>query len=192
MNRLHALSLIATTAFLLAGAPFQGAPGESDPAAMKEAEIAKAGPKPTERTWSVKSGDNIFTLVMKPGIPDPNQVTEIMIEANSIPKKAHPRYGNRVPMENASLVVEVTSPAGELVGRFAAHPIPLANGKYGIHFTPGQEGIYSLGVRATTADNQAVNADLKLPVKVWPLPAELQGNGAVGKEERKPVKGQQQ
>jgi hypothetical protein len=147
----------------------------------------KEEPKPAERTWVVKAGELEFSVVMKPGIPDPDQVTEVMIQANAIPKTPHPRYGNRVPLEDANLVVEATNPAGELVGRFLAHAMPLANGKYGLHITPRQEGLYSLAIRGTSADGKALSADLKLPVKVWPLPPELRGSGDASSS-RKPIK----
>jgi hypothetical protein len=113
-----------------------------------------------------------------------------MIAANSVPKTPHPRFGNRVPIENASLTVEVSSPGGELVARFLAHPIPLSSGKYGLHFTPAQEGIYTLSIKGSTAEGKALVADIKLPVKVWPLPAELQGSGDEADKSggRKPIK----
>jgi hypothetical protein len=161
------------------GPPFSDGPNKSANAV-----------KPAERTWTIKSGEFIFTVGMKPGVPDPDQVTEIMIAANAVPKRADPKFGNRVPLENANLTLEVTSPGGEVIAKFRAHQMPLSSGKYGVHFTPGQEGIYSLAIRGTTADGKALSGDLKLPVKVWPLPAELQGSGADADQSggRKPIK----
>ena len=138
---------------------------------------ASATAKPPERTWTVKSGEFAFTVGMKPGIPDPDQITEIMISAYSIPKTPNPKFGNRVPIENGHLTLEVSSPGGEPVAKFMAHEMPLSAGKYGVHFTPAQEGIYTLSIRGATADGKAVSGDLKLPVKIWPLPPELQGAG---------------
>ena len=175
-------------------APFQGAPGETDATSANASDPGASttktkDPKPGERQWSVKSGEFVFTLSMKPGIPDPDQVTEILIDANSIPKTPHPRYGKRVPLEDAKILVEVTSPSNEIVAKVLAHPMPLASGKYGLHVTPFKEGVYNLGIRATSADGKPISADVKLPVKIWPLPPELQGSGDSEKVERKPLKG---
>lgn len=161
------------------GPPFSDGPSQ-----------AASATKPAERTWTVKAGDMAFTVGMKPGIPDPDVVTEIMIAASFIPKTPHPRFGNRVPMEAASVTVEVSSPGGEVVGKFKAHEMPLSTGKYGLHFTPAQEGIYTLAIRGTSADGKELSANIKLPVKVWPLPAELQGSGDDADKGggRKPVK----
>lgn len=174
------------------------------PAAARAEEEKKGGPpfgerpksadkpKPAERSWTVgQEGKFVFAFNFKPGIPSPDEVTEILFTANAIPKTPHPRFGSRVPLENADLVVEVTSPGGELIGRFRAHSIPGSAGKYGLHFTPAQDGIYVLALKGTTEDGAALTAQVKLPVNVWPLPADLEGTGedkgsATG---RKPVKG---
>jgi hypothetical protein len=172
--------------------PFSGSPTDQ-PAEKKEetgTATEKKGPpfsdgpaqgasaqKPPERTWTVKAGEMAFTVGMKPGIPDPDVVTTIVIAAAQMPKTPHPRYGNRVPLEAASLTVEISSPGGEVIGKFKAHEMPLSSGKYGLHFTPAQEGIYTLAIRGTSANGKELSANIKLPVKVWPLPAELQGSG---------------
>lgn len=193
-------SIVLVAALTLGAPPFAGKPtpektAESTTEEKKEEAAPAAGgekkgppfadkgpaentPKPPQRNWTVKTGDFLYTVNMSPGIPDPDQVTEIMIAAISVPKKADPKYGNRVPLEDANITVEVSSPGGETVAKFKAHQMPLTAGKYGLHFTPAQEGIYTLAIRGTTADGKALSADVKLPVKVWPLPAELQGSGA--------------
>lgn len=136
-----------------------------------------AGPRPERRTWTVKSGDYAFTLEFNPGIPNPNQVVEIQVLAGSIPKTPHPRYGNRIPMEGARITVEAINPAGESIGRFLAHPFALQAGRYGLHVTPTQDGIYELFIQARTAEGEKVEARMKMPVNVWPLPKELEGGG---------------
>jgi hypothetical protein len=184
-------SMIMLAALTLGEAPFSGTPtankttetapettGEKKGPPFADKGPTQTTPKPGERTWTVKSGEFAFTVGMKPGIPDPDQVTEILIAANAVPKSPHPKFGNRVPLEGAQLIVEVSSPGGEVVAKFKAHEMPLAAGRYGIHFTPGQEGIYTLAIRGKSADGKTLVADVKLPVKVWPLPAELQGSGA--------------
>lgn len=181
-----ALALVAGTA--LAEEPTKKGPPFAD--AKPE---AAAGPKPDRRTWGVaqetENGKFSFNVDMKPGIPDPEQVTEIMINANQHPKRPDPVYGSNVPLEGARIVVEVTNPAGQLVGRYLTHAMPLTKGRFGMHFTPTQEGIYTLKITGKTAKGEALNSELKLPVKVWPLPPELQGSGTASGGRRGPVTG---
>jgi hypothetical protein len=194
------LFLTAASALLLSGAadPDKASPGAppggaSDPARkgppFGEAPKQASEPKPAKRSWVVKSGDFVFNVEMKPGIPDPDQVTEVIIKASSVPKKADPRFGSTVPIEGATVTVEMSSPGGEVVGRYLAHAMPLSSGQYGLHLTPAQQGIYNLAIRGATADGKALSADVKLPVKTWPLPAELQGSGDTERGGRRPIKG---
>ncbi len=171
--------------------------------AVAEEEEAKKGPpfgerkkppppKPPTRTWTLEQkGDRNFLIDfdMKPGIPDPGQLTEVMISLNEVPAKPHPRFGNRVPQQDARVVVELNGATGELLGRYVAHAIPLSRGKYGLHITPAAEGIHTMVLRATTADDYRLNGEVKLPVAVWPLPEALQGAGAAKKTgRRRPIK----
>jgi hypothetical protein len=166
------------TAGLLMGA------GEGGEAAKKGPPFAD-GPdpkpevkeKPATRVWNVKSQATVASFAFVPGIPDPDQVTEVTVLVGEVPKVPHPRYGNRLPVDGARLVVEVTNPAGQLVARLRAHPLPLTSSKYGFHFTPTQSGVYGLALRGKTADGRDLAADAKLPVATWPLPAELEGSG---------------
>ena len=183
--------VLAISAPLLLGAGDEKKEGDAAAGEKKGPPFGEAPkkeePKPSERTWTVKTEEFEFSVAMKPGIPDPDQVTEVMINANAIPKTPHPRFGSRVPLEEANIIVEAMNPAGQLVGRYRAHSIPLASGKYGLHVTPSQEGIYTLSIRGTSADGKPLSADVKLPVKVWPLPAELRGSGDASSS-RKPIK----
>jgi hypothetical protein len=197
--------LLAGTAAALAAEPEKGEKGDkadkgnkADPSDGEKkppfADKPKAPPpKPAERVMeAVQEGKFAFTVRTKPGIPSAGEVTEVLINANSIPKTPHPSFGSRVPIDAAQLYVELTSPAGEVVGRYVAHAIPLSHGKYGLHLTPGQDGIYNLGIRGTAGEglSGAVQADLKLPVNVWPLPPELENaeKGAGASGSRRPVK----
>lgn len=137
----------------------------------------KKTPKPSSRSWTVTKDGFSMSYLFVPGIPDPGQVTEVVIVASAVPKTPHPRYGSRVPLENARITVEITTPAGEVVGAFVAHELPLTSGKYGLHFTAQQEGIYSLKLEGKTADGKQIRSEVKLPVAVWPLPDELKGSG---------------
>ena len=181
------IATVLFSAFFLIGA------GEGDdkkkPPFADGPEEKKEQPKPAVRSWSVATKTHAFSLNFAPGIPDANQTTEILIAANAIPKTPHPTFGTRVPLKNARLTIEVTNPAGQVVGTYLAHPIPLSAGKYGLHFTPSQSGIYSLAVKGRTADGQDVSAELKMPVAVWPLPKELEGSGddEGGQRARRPI-----
>jgi hypothetical protein len=163
-------------ALLLMGAG-EGDDKKKPPFADGPDEAAKPAEKPASRNWSVSNKTHAFTLSFAPGIPDANQTTEILVLANSIPKTPHPTFGTRVPLKDARLLLEFTNPAGEVVGRYLAHPIPLSAGKYGVHFTPTQAGLYTIGVKGKTAEGEDVAAELKMPVAVWPLPKELEGSG---------------
>ncbi len=136
------------------------------------------GPKPANRTWTVNQDGFSYTFSFEPGIPDANQVTEITLFVNEVPKTPDPKFGNRVPLTNARITVEAVNPAGESLGRFLAHALPLAAGRYGMHLTPAQDGIYTLTLKGKTAAGKTLAAEVKLPVNVWPLPAELEGSGA--------------
>ncbi len=181
-----ALAALPLTSALAQGAsPSPAAPTEKKGPPFADAQPDKAAaPKPAVRSWNVvqesEAGKFAFAFDMKPGVPDPDQVTEILINANLIPKKRDPVFGSNVPLIDAKLIVDVTNPAGQLVGRFETHAMPLTKGRYGFHFTPSQEGIYTLTLKGKTAKGEALSGELKLPVKVWPLPAELEGSGAEG------------
>jgi hypothetical protein len=139
---------------------------------------AETKPKPATRSWNVAAQGFAYTFSFAPGIPDPDQLAEILVVASELPKVPHPRYGNRLPVDGARITVEVTNPAGQLVGRYRAHPMPLSSSKYGLHFTPSQAGLYTLDLRGKTADGKELSATVKLPVATWPLPKELEGTGA--------------
>lgn len=168
-------------------------PAAGDPKGPPFGEAPKKAsdePRPAERAWTVKAGEFEVQAKMKPGVPDPEQLTEIIILASAIPKTPNPRFGSRVPLEGASILVDLVSPAKETIGRYVAHPMPLTSNQYGLHFTPKQEGIYTLSIKGTSAEGKAFTAEIKLPVKVWPLPEELKGAGDVDKGAggRKPLK----
>ncbi len=183
---------LARIASVVLGALLLMGAGEGDdkkkPPFADNPDAKKETAKPATRNWSVTTKTHAFSLSFAPGIPDPNQTTEILIFANSIPKTPHPTYGTRVPLKDARLILEVTNPAGEMVGRYLAHPVPLSAGKYALHFTPTQNGIYQLRVKGRTAEGHDVSAQLKMPVAVWPLPKELEGSGdPEGGSVRRPI-----
>ncbi len=139
---------------------------------------AKVAPKPEVRNWTVNKNGYSFTFTFEPGIAMPGKVAEVKIQASKIPDTPHPQFGNRIPLKGARIAVEFVNPAGESIGNFKAHPLPLRRGHYGLHVTPNQGGVYEVWLRGKTAKGKALEADLKMPVDVWPLPKELQGSGA--------------
>lgn len=167
------LATVGLLGLLAAGA---GDEGKKKPPFADGPEKEEA-PKPAVRNWTVNEKGFSFTFSFAPGIPDPKQMSEILILANKIPKTPHPRYGSRVPLKNARITLELTNPAGELVGTYLAHAMPLSRGKYGLHFTPTQEGIYKVSLSGRTQSGEELAAKLDFPVAVWPLPKELQGSG---------------
>src|SRR5688572_20010439 len=116
MSRIVLLSV----SLLMIGAG-EGEEKKKPPFADGPEEKEKAKEKPAQRVWSVATQTHAFSLNFTPGIPDPNQTIEILIAANSIPKTPHPTFGTRVPLKDARLLVEVTNPAGQVVGTYLAH-----------------------------------------------------------------------
>jgi hypothetical protein len=181
-----------TSVFFAFGAT--GAMAEEEKKGPPFGERKKAPPpKPAERQWTVtQEGERkfAFSFNFKPGIPDPDQLTEIMVNINEIPKRAHPTFGSSIPMQKARVELDLLSPGDEVVGRYLAHAIPLSRGTYGLHMTPAQDGVYTINLRGKLEDGTEVKASVKLPVNVWPLPKELQGAGTKTKttSRRRPIK----
>ncbi len=176
-----------------AGSALADKPPFTDDKAPGAAEAKAAAPKPKERGWTVETDSEAGKLNVAfhfvPGIPDPDHVVEIGVTVSSIPATPHPRYGRSVPLEGAKLVVELETPGREVIGRYLAHPVPLSSGRYALHVTPLVEGIHTLRLRGSTSDGKAFSAEVKLPVKVWPLPPELMGTPSeTGGAQRRPLK----
>ena len=178
------LALAAPLVVAAMATPAAAQPFADGPDAKK-----KIAPRPDQRSWSVKSGKFAYTFEFKPGIPKANEMTEIRVFATAIPPKPDPRYGNRIPLKDATFTIEAINPAGESVGRYRAHAFPLQRGRYGLHITPTQAGLYELILVGKTGAGKKLSARLKLPVDVWPLPKELQGTGdeVGGARRRRPI-----
>lgn len=162
------------------------APGAAKAAAQAPAAQAPAAPKPSPkpavRDWVVKHGRHRFALSFSPGIADPGQLTELRINASSVPKTADPRFGRELPVKDAKLTVTLSSPEGAALSRHRVHRLPLSVGRYGLHLRPPKAaGLYKLTITGQTAEGEALPpVELRWPVGVWPLPKELQGSGAKG------------
>ena len=163
--------------FSLSGLILAAATPAETASAPGEAASVEASAPPPVRVWTTRQDAFVFTAEFKPGIPKPGQLTEILFSASTLPKTAHPRFGTQVPMMDAHLTLRFESPKGTDLGRYLAHPLPLTKGRYGVHFTPTEPGIYRLTLEGKTSEGASVAAKFALAVDVWPLPEELQGEG---------------
>ena len=147
--------------------------------------------RPAERTFSAtKNADQpfVFDFQCRPGIPNPNEVVELIVSVYEGKGPGRARIGQTVATQGASLVLELADPQGEIVGRYRGHPVPLTAGRYGFHLTPKQTGIYTITLRGETSDERALLATAKLPVNVWPLPDDLKSSTQDEAVLRRPIK----
>lgn len=175
------LALALTAGLALADEP-QGPKG---PPFADGPDTPKVPPKPKRRAWVVVRAPLTFAFEFVPGIPAKDAVAEVTFAASEKPSTPDPRWGSAIPLAGANLVAELESPAGEVIERYVAHPVPLAQGKYAFHFTPTEEGVHGLRIVGTLADGRSVNAELKVPVDVWPLPKALEGTGDAAASSRR-------
>lgn len=162
--------------------PFTGSPDE--------AVSPSPPPKPKRRIWNARDGKFLMSFEFVPGIPEPGNVVEITITVSELPDQRHPRFGSRIPIRKARIVVEVEDPSGALDGRYLTHSPPLSADRYAFHVTPEVKGIHVLRLKGTTRDARALSARIAMPVAVWPLPDHLKGTGAEaggGLTRRRPV-----
>ena len=174
------MGLACWTAFIFAS-PFLHAeetPTKPAPEPDRQETPAKSTPKPDRRTWNIREGAFLLTFEFDPGIPEAGKVVEITAIVSEIPNQPHPQYGNNIPIHQARIEVQVEDPSGKAVGRYLTHAQPRAANRYALHVTPQKQGIHTLVVEGTTEDGRKLSARVKMPVDVWPLPAELSGTGA--------------
>lgn len=182
-NRTLLASSLAAGLLLASGAhaapPFAGDP-----------DAEKLPPKPETRLWNVNRPKHAVSFLFEPGIPDPGQTTTVTIVPTSRAKGSSPLSGSDA-IEGAKMVVTITSPDGKVLGRYLTHPNPLSKSKYAFHFTPPSEGIYALSVDGKAPGGDTFTASVQMPVAVWPLPEELQGEGdkVAGGGVRRPLTG---
>lgn len=158
----------------LAAPPFAGDP-----------DADAVGPRPEKRTWGIAQGKIEVGFLFEPGIPTPGKVMTI----TAVPEEVTGRgLAGRKRIEGAEMVLTVTDPDGQEVGRFRLHAYPRAQAKYATHFTPTREGIYGLRLEGRTSAG-VLDGKLEMPVDIWPLPERLQGSGATKVKTRTPLRG---
>lgn len=159
-----------------AGPPFADGPDEP-----------KLPPKPATRNWTVVKDAFTYQFAFQPGIPEAGKLTVVEMAGLEKPPVPDPKWGSTAPLVGAKFVVSLITPAGEIAERYVMHPVPLVDGKYALHLTPPGGGMYGLRVDGKLADGRKVQAEVKLPVDVWPLPKELEGTGDPGGAVRRRV-----
>lgn len=152
------------------------APTEKTKAKAEPKAEAKAKP-PSVRQWTVRSDAHATTFGFEPAVGTPGEVHKVLVLAHHIPEHPHPRFGRRIPVENAEVTVTVTGPRGRQVQRHRAHALPGSKGLYGFHFSPPKKGRWTISAEIRDQKDRWT-ADAEWPVAVWPWPEALQGNGA--------------
>lgn len=168
-----ALALVAAATL---GTSLGAVSGRAAPPFAGDPDSDQLPPKPETRQWNVTTPSHAVSFLFEPGIPDPNQTTTITIVPSKRSKGSSP-LGGADAIEGARMIVTVKSPDGEVLGRYRTHPNPLSKSKYAFHYTPIVEGVHTLHVDGKAPDGKTFEAEVKMPVAVWPLPKELQGKG---------------
>jgi hypothetical protein len=119
-------------------------------------------------------GDHAFQVTLSPGQPAAEHGESITLDLNRIPKVPDPTYGDRVPVQGASLVAVVTKDGDAATAvRYTMHPAG-GQGTYGFHWTPETRGLYALAFERR--DGDIPEASFKIGVGVA-TPKQDQGAG---------------
>ncbi len=82
-----------------------------------------------ERLVTKRFESTSFTLHVRPAVPRPGKLVELVVDVSEVMDPPDPEYGDRKPVTGETLVAHV-----EGVGRFLLHPIERDAGGYGFHF----------------------------------------------------------
>jgi hypothetical protein len=167
---------LSTFAGLVAAGLFLVRAADGAPPFAGDPDAEELPPKPQTRLWNVNGPQVAVSFLFQPGIPDPNQTTTITLVPTQR-ARGGAALGSDPAIEGAKMIVTVKAPDGEVVARYRAHPNPLSKSKYALHYTPTAEGIHTLRVDGKTPDGKTFSAEAQMPVSVWPLPKELEGEG---------------
>ena len=125
-------------------------------------------PKPAVRTVQVKDGIILFKVRLTPGVPDPGQVVEAMVEMFEVPPVPDPIYGEQIPVKDSTIIAEVTDADGEgYTQRYLIHP-QMDAGTYGFHYTPARKDILRVVFKGKHKGRK-FSTSFRTPVAVWPF-----------------------
>lgn len=136
-----------------------------------------------ERIISKRTGDYAVQLTLRPGDPKPGRLLEIQIEVARVPDFPDPVYGDRVPVNDANLVVQLAPALADVAGGkskiYRAHLVS-EGGVYGVHTIPETAGIYAVAISPRTGPGPKVSFDIGVGV---PMATEA-GEGKKGASRR--------
>lgn len=144
-----AAACLAAAARAAAGAPAAAAPS-SDP--------------PVESTLSLQQDDWRVRATLRPGEPAPGQRVEILFDVG---RQSAPET---TPFTDGKLAVTITGPGTRT--RLLLRPLGDA-GLYGVHWTPGARGIWTLAVAPYAGEGPATSFQVGVGA---PMPASSQGH----------------
>lgn len=123
------------------------------------------------RTYRRADGADVVILAeVAPGAVVKGGLIEVKLEVFKPLDVADPRFGAREPWRDLALVAAVIEPTGkkEMTTRFAVHSLG-APGRYGFHFTPGNDGVVQVQLSGDVGERR-LNITIPLHIGVWPPP----------------------
>jgi hypothetical protein len=126
-----------------------------------------AAAKPPQRTVEARSGDLVFMVTHRPGVPEPGESVDVRIELVEKPAVPDPVYGETIPVKDLSFLAQVHSETGPATF-YRVHALQDAGG-YGFHFTPFGRAILTVAFDGTYKGVK-FHSGIQIPVGIWPLP----------------------
>jgi hypothetical protein len=110
------------------------------------------------------------SVVLEPGAPGAGTVLEVRLEIGRALAVPDPKFGNREPLKNLSLLATLVDQSGKKgeSKQFVVHPLG-APGLYGFHWTPPQDGVFQMKLAGDVGD-RAIEISVPIHVGVWPPP----------------------
>jgi hypothetical protein len=123
------------------------------------------------RAYRRTDGNDVVVLAeVEPGAVVKGGLVEMRLEVYKPLDVADPRFGGREPYRELKLVAAVIEPTGkkDMTTRYAVHSLG-APGRYGFHFTPGNDGVVQVQLSGEVGERR-LNVTIPLHVGVWPPP----------------------
>jgi len=124
-----------------------------------------------ERAFRRTDGDEFVVIAeVAPGEVKKGKLVEMKLEIFKPLDVPDPKFGSRMPWRNLNLTATVVEPTGKKDAKtvYAIHSMG-APGRYGVHFTPGRDGVIQVQITGEAGD-RSVNVTIPLHVGVWPPP----------------------